>query len=119
MAGTRTSSSTVERLLGQACARNLPAEIHQEKLNGKVVIGRLRLLQLTDAAPLSLKIFDLAGRLVATRTETVAGSGRFQLGWDGRNESGGLVAPGLYVYRIAVEAGTGRDDHTGTIGVAY
>ena len=77
------------------------------------------LLQLTDTAPLNLVIYDLAGRPVTTRSESVAGSGRFRFEWDGRDDFGVTVPPGIYLYRIAVDAGKGEDAQAGTIGVAY
>ncbi len=48
MPGSRTSSTAAERLLELACARNLPAQVHYERVDGTVVTCRVRLLQLTD-----------------------------------------------------------------------
>ncbi len=66
-----------------------------------------------------LQIFDLAGRRVAERTGTSEG-GQWQLVWDGRSDvSGGVVAPGSYVYRISLGTDAGDDERMGTIAVAY
>ena len=77
------------------------------------------LLQLTDAAPLQLQIFDLSGRLVGVVHEGAQQSGRFSFAWDGRNLSGELVPPGLYLYHISVEAEKGVDRKTGTVAVVH
>jgi len=77
------------------------------------------LLQLTDAAPLKLEIFDLAGRRQRVIYEGLLQSGRFNFSWDGRDAARGLVPPGLYLYHLAVEAGSGRDQQMGTVAVIY
>ena len=71
-----------------------------------------------DAATPTLALYDLAGRQVAAinSTPTVTGH-RFT--WTGRDESGALVAPGMYLYRLDLGAESGRDTHTGVISVVY
>ncbi len=66
-----------------------------------------------------LHIFDLAGRRLAARAG-VSEAGQWQLRWDGRSDaSGGIVAPGSYVYRISLGTDAGDDERTGTIAVVY
>ena len=77
------------------------------------------LLQLTDEVPLRVEIFDLSGRPVRTLHQGLQRSGRFGYSWDGRDESESVVRPGLYIYRIAVEAGAGEDQRSGVVAVAY
>ncbi len=48
----------------------------------------------------SLKIFDITGRLVRTCVNEVKGPGKNQFVWDGRNNSGKQVASGVYFYFI-------------------
>ena len=78
----------------------------------------LNLLQVTENVPLRLEIFDLSGRLLRQQ-EGLHESGRFSFSWNGRDDQQELVAPGLYMYRIVVEAKNGDDQQTGTIAVAY
>ena len=77
------------------------------------------LLQLTGVAPLKLLIFDLSGQLVRVVHEGAQQSGRFSFTWDGMDIDRQLVPPGLYVYRISVEAEKGVDREVGTIAVVY
>ena len=77
------------------------------------------LLQLTGVAPLKLLIFDLSGQLVRVVHEGAQQSGRFSFTWDGMDIDGQLVPPGLYVYRVSVEAEKGVDREVGTIAVVY
>jgi hypothetical protein len=47
-----------------------------------------------------VRIFDPAGRFVATVFDGVAGPGKVQARWNGRNERGQQVASGQYFYRL-------------------
>lgn len=85
----------------------------------ELVAFSFNLLQVTDAVPLRLEIFDLSGRLVRVMEEVLPGSGRFNFSWDGRDGGGQLVVPGLYVYRIAVRVERGEDQRSGTLAVVY
>ena len=76
------------------------------------------LLQVTEDIPVKLQIFDLSGRLVSLQ-ESIEESGSSSFSWDGRGENRQLVAPGIYMYRVVVEAKSGDDQQTGTIAVVY
>ena len=77
------------------------------------------LLKLTRPAPISFEIFDLSGRLRRQGRAGDDASGRFVRLWDGRDEQGAMVKPGLYVYRLQVEADAGTATRQGVVGVAY
>ncbi len=77
------------------------------------------LLSLTDGVPLETEIYTLAGRRVRALVRGEGGSALYQTAWDGRDDQGELVAPGLYIYRVAVEAGSGRAERLGPIAVVY
>ena len=76
------------------------------------------LLQLTNAVPLRVEVFDLSGRRLWVK-EGLQQSGRFNISWDGRDHLRELVPPGVYLYRIDVEAEKGEDQESGTIAVIY
>ena len=71
-----------------------------------------------DAATPTLALYDLAGRQVAAINSTPTATGH-RFTWTGRDESGALVAPGMYLYRLDLGAESGRDTHTGVISVVY
>lgn len=50
-----------------------------------------------------LKVYDAAGRLVATLVDDSREAGRHEVIWDGRGSSGRMSAAGVYLYRL--EAG--------------
>jgi immune inhibitor A len=56
---------------------------------------------LPDAGRVSLGVYDLSGRLVATLADEEQDAGPFVQTWDGRNDSGVEVAPGVYLVRLA------------------
>ncbi len=63
-----------------------------------------------------LKIYNLTGRPIRQLAQT--GSARtYQFEWDGRDGSGRVVEPGLYLYEVGIEA-SGKA-HRGTFVVAY
>ena len=62
---------------------------------------RFLVAKATIPRPLEVGIFDLAGRRVRHLREE--GAGRAVLHWDGRDEAGRLVPPGLYLCRVSVQ----------------
>ena len=68
---------------------------------------------------LTVALYDLAGRKRRVLwDERLAAAGRKRLAWDGRDESGRLVAPGHYLLRIEIDADR-ADVWTGLVGVVY
>jgi flagellar hook assembly protein FlgD len=46
-------------------------------------------------------------------------SGRFSAQWDGRDSSGKLLPPGLYLLRLSVEADKGEDARQAILSIVY
>jgi hypothetical protein len=60
-----------------------------------------------DQSPVVIEIRDLGGRLVRRLGGLEGqGTGRRLVRWDGRDESGGLVPPGVYAARLRLESDT-------------
>jgi hypothetical protein len=60
-----------------------------------------------DQSPVAIEIRDLGGRLVRRLAEAQSrGTGRRLVGWDGRDEKGQRVPPGLYGARLRLESDT-------------
>jgi hypothetical protein len=47
-----------------------------------------------------LSVFDAGGRQVRTLVEAGQSAGNYQVRWDGRDDAGSRVAPGVYFYRL-------------------
>lgn len=76
------------------------------------------LLKLTRPAPVSFSVYDLAGRRWR-QGQGQEQSGGFVRLWDGRDDYGGLVAPGLYLYQLEVQADLHTERRQGVVGVGY
>ena len=91
--------------------------------NGDGINDELRvsyiLLRALAAVPVELTIHDLSGR----RIRSVVKSGQFNgpqlILWDGRDEGGDLVPPGVYMVRLSIDTDTGSDERSLAVGVAY
>ena len=46
-------------------------------------------------------------------------SGRHEVVWDGTDDSGERVAPGIYLYQISLDADNGTEELLGTVSVVY
>ena len=56
---------------------------------------------LTEATHVSLRIYNTLGQLVGILVDENQVAGYHEVIWDGRNVSGGDVASGMYIYKIA------------------
>ncbi|MFH1567877.1 MAG: gliding motility-associated C-terminal domain-containing protein [Gemmatimonadota bacterium] len=65
-----------------------------------------------------VSLYTLAGARVWTRTLEQE-SGLYAVEWDGRRESGELVPPGVYLYRLSVSTASGGESQAGTVCVVY
>ena len=57
----------------------------------------------TDAAGVSLRVYDVLGRRVRQVWQGPLGAGSYRFTWDGRDEAGKGVAAGVYLYQVEVE----------------
>jgi len=53
----------------------------------------------------SLKIYNIRGQLVKTLLESELPAGRYEVMWDGKDESGVRVSSGVYLYRLKTGQG--------------
>ena len=73
----------------------------------------------TDRA-VGVDLYDVTGRLVRRLRETrELANGLYRMEWDGRDEDGKLVTPGIYIVRYEVDADARDSKPTGLISVAY
>jgi hypothetical protein len=57
-------------------------------------------VQMPAAGSIDLRVFDNSGRVVRTLAGGAAVTTRARITWDGRNDEGQTVAPGVYFYRV-------------------
>jgi flagellar hook assembly protein FlgD len=59
---------------------------------------------LTSPANVTLEIFSILGKKVATLISSRMSAGEKTVTWDGRNDIGAHVSSGVYIYRIQVNS---------------
>ena len=77
------------------------------------------LLNLAGAALVYIDVCDLSGRKLWAIDQTAHASGRFAVTWDGRDGSGLLLPPGIYLLRLEVETDKGRDRVSRIVSLVY
>jgi hypothetical protein len=75
---------------------NSLAQNHPNPFNPQTTIR----FALKSRGPVSLKIYDAAGRLVRTMVDDVLDAGVYNVDWNGTSNHGASVASGVYFYRI-------------------
>jgi alpha-tubulin suppressor-like RCC1 family protein len=66
-------------------------------------VGRISLaLALPESGQATVRIYDLAGRLVRTVMDEMRRAGPVAVDWDGRNDDGAKTAAGIYLVRLQV-----------------
>ena len=78
-----------------------------------------QLVELTGRSWVVVAVWDLSGRRMCEVYEGLDGIGTYEQLWDGRDESGRLVPPGLYLYRVAVEVDHQTVEAVKLLHVAY
>jgi len=86
------------------------------------------------AADMKIKIFDTKGSLVSVicdkklepapwyvkdKLGNIAGAKNMPGYWDGRDEDGDLVPPGVYIYQVVADTDDGEKVESGTVVVGY
>ena len=128
MAGDATPEAQADRLSIQGALRQelvleLQAAPPVFSPNGDGVNDQLQvsyiLLRALSQVPADLIVYDLAGRPVRNLQKSGALNGPQQVTWDGLDESGATVPPGLYILRLSIETDTGSEDRSLLVGLAY
>ena len=82
-----------------------------------VVQFKYELAKISIPRPVTLRVFDLTGRSVR-RIDLMQKSGSHLVEWDGRDDDGDVVSPGLYLFQVDVDSGE-EVSFNGAVGVSY
>jgi gliding motility-associated-like protein len=77
-----------------------------------------QLREVTTPSPVTLKIYDLSGRLVHEFPALNVQSGQYEQLWDGTDLYGRLLPPGTYLFEFILHAQQ-QERRAGTFGLAY
>lgn len=72
-----------------------------------------------DQIEITLDIYDLSGRRVNRLQAANSSAGSVQVRWDGRDASGNVAPPGLYLYHLEVGSDDSASKYSGTISLVY
>jgi hypothetical protein len=117
----RGSLESLGQVVSELAARPNPFTPNGDRRNDVTFLS-FKVFQVVGRVPLSLAVYDLAGGCVRTGFEGLPGeieTGEFAVPWDGLDEQGRLVPPGLYLVRASVDGDTGRFSRIMTVTVLY
>lgn len=84
-----------------------------------VVWIEYELVNLVGSVPVRAEVYDLSGRSVGVALDGQAGSGRFTEAWNGRDGSGSVLPPGLYILKLSLDADKGVDVRQAVVSLVY
>ena len=87
-------------------------------INDETLI-RYSLLHLTAPASVEVKVYGLSMRKVTTLYAGKDINGNYTQIWDGKDDGGRMVCPGIYIYRIQVDADSGTERKMGIVNIVY
>ncbi|HIG17137.1 MAG TPA: hypothetical protein EYQ31_07510, partial [Candidatus Handelsmanbacteria bacterium] len=111
-------SGTLKSLLSEVTMAPATFTPQGDGINDELEIT-YTLFSVLDAIEVEVELLTLAGQRVRRLPGGVQGAGRHRLKWDGRDDAGQIVAPGIYLARIAADTDRGAIVRFGSIAVAY
>jgi hypothetical protein len=101
----RVGDREMIRAVGPDQEVSAPRELQLYRATPNPFRARTRIAyQVADPNPsqVDIGIYDVAGRKVIQLVDGIANPGRYQVSWDGANESGVRTAPGIYFLRVRI-----------------
>ncbi|MFA6107525.1 MAG: discoidin domain-containing protein [Candidatus Latescibacterota bacterium] len=115
-AWTLIGLGTLERVLPRRGVQISPNPFNAARGPTQIQVD---LAQVQVPQPVTVAVYTLAGRPVRRLVDgALLSAGRQRFTWDGRDDQGRLVGPGLYLLRVEVQADV-DDVWTGLVGVVY
>ena len=73
--------------------------------------------ELTSDAKITVDIYTLEGRRIKSIPPEYYSIGYHRINWDGRDEYGGMLANGVYLYKMTAGDGSQKINHIGRLAV--
>jgi len=110
-------------LVGSELMINVAAQPSPFSPNGDGVNDQTRihydLSRLVGAAPIAVRVYDLAGNFVRTLFSGAQGGGSFAAEWDGTDSAGEHLPPGIYLFRVDLDTDSRDEAVVGIVEMAY
>ncbi len=130
--GDKDATELVDSSTAQVSLKDLPGALIQDVemisvftpngdgINDELLVHFV-LLKMQEERPLEVSLYDLGGRLVGQSQSSAVSSkvGTQTFVWDGRDLSGQIVPPGIYLCQIKIEADDRDNELTRLVHVAY
>ena len=107
-----------DRLMINVGAEPRPFSPNGDGVNDRTQI-RYDLTRLVGAAPISVRVYDLAGNLVRTLFAGEQGGGSFSVAWDGTDASGQQLPPGIYIFGVELNTDVRDEAAVGIVEMVY
>jgi len=98
----KESVSSLENVLPHAHVKFELQQNYPNPFNPSTVIR----YQLSKSSHVHLVIYNLLGQKVRTLVDRTKSIGNHSVSWDGKDETGKMLASGIYVYQIGTEVGS-------------
>ena len=108
----------IDQLLEAPSVLPNPFTPNGDGINDEVVFS-FDLFLVLNQVDVSLGIYDLSGRAVRHLDTVKGNAGTIRIGWDGNDENGAKVAPGIYLYYLKIGSDDSASEHSGTISLVY
>lgn len=120
--GVRTANPGAELFAAVEVTPN-PFTPNRDGINDQIRF-QFQLHELSVPRLLSLSIYDLSGRRVRQLEARpvirgLFGQGLETLSWDGLDDGGVQVPPGVYLYQLSLDTDKGPEKRSGTLSLAY
>ena len=113
-----TIESSLGKMLGSVEVKPAVLTPQGDGVNEMATIS-YSLFRVLESARVDVSVYTLSGNRVWSGYSATSGGGTQSQEWGGRDTSGELVPPGLYVVRVEVETDAGREARVQPVAVAY
>jgi hypothetical protein len=112
------SAKIEDRLFGGVNFSSAVVTPNGDAINDEVKLSYV-LLKATNPVGIEVVVHNLAGEQIARIYDQRDLSGPNEVAWDGRNDAGEIVPPGLYLIRLSADTDAGKATEMRSVAVVY
>ncbi|HDI00420.1 MAG: hypothetical protein DRP94_04785 [Candidatus Latescibacterota bacterium] len=112
------SMASLGRVLGDVTVFPNPFTPNKDGKNDETTIT-FKIFGTVRPVPVSVTVYDVSGRIVRKLWTDEVGNGEYPVSWDGKDDEGNIVPPGVYLFRVLVRGDEERFQYVGLVSVVY